>query len=295
MTEPQLAAFLAISEHGSFNKAAAALFLTQPAVSNRINQLEKELGVTLLNRHRAITQVTLTEAGEAFLPHAQALMAQYQTIRREMSRFQEKSAVAIGFARSMMDGEHLAYFEIMQHIAPRLGIAVTPKPLMMPGEQRNQLLCGDVDLLFTDVSAAAWQNGGIGRRKLFEGKVYACLNARHPLAQRQRITLADLAEETFVWLSDDTFFREQVRSYLPHEPKEQCYAALIDALMSLSPSSGVILSHMKRKVADHLVHIPVETELVQQVGLVWQKSRVTPVMNQLIDEISSLPASVWRT
>ena len=66
-------AFLAIARSGGFARGSAALHLSQPATSRRIKLLETELGAPLFDR--LSRGVTLTEAGQAFLPHAQALLA----------------------------------------------------------------------------------------------------------------------------------------------------------------------------------------------------------------------------
>lgn len=66
-------AFLAIARSGGFSRGSAALHLSQPATSRRIKLLEAELGAPLFDRLGR--GVTLTEAGRAFLPYAQALLA----------------------------------------------------------------------------------------------------------------------------------------------------------------------------------------------------------------------------
>ncbi|HSS00310.1 MAG TPA: LysR family transcriptional regulator [Kofleriaceae bacterium] len=66
-------AFLAIVRRGGFTRASASLHLSQPAISRRIDLLERDLGAPLFERIR--TGVVLTEAGRAFLPHAEAVLA----------------------------------------------------------------------------------------------------------------------------------------------------------------------------------------------------------------------------
>lgn len=66
-------AFAAIAEHGGFSRAARDLHLSQPAISRRVQLLEEELGAPLFDRLK--TGVRVNEAGKAFLPHAQALLA----------------------------------------------------------------------------------------------------------------------------------------------------------------------------------------------------------------------------
>lgn len=69
-------AFLAIARSGGFTRGSAALHLSQPAASRRIKLLEAELGAPLFDRLGR--SVTLTEAGRAFLPHAEAMLASVQ-------------------------------------------------------------------------------------------------------------------------------------------------------------------------------------------------------------------------
>src|SRR5437870_1601875 len=66
-------AFVAIVQRGGFTRAAATLHLSQPAISRRLHLLEHELGAPLFERIRS--GVVLTDAGRAFLPHAEALLA----------------------------------------------------------------------------------------------------------------------------------------------------------------------------------------------------------------------------
>jgi DNA-binding transcriptional LysR family regulator len=73
MTLQQLTYFLAAAEHGSFSKAAAALHMAQPSLSEQIRRLEAELGVTLFAR--AGRGLELTEAGRLLRPHAERTLA----------------------------------------------------------------------------------------------------------------------------------------------------------------------------------------------------------------------------
>jgi DNA-binding transcriptional LysR family regulator len=66
-------AFVAIVRRGGFTRAASALHLSQPAVSRRLDLLEREVGRPLFDRTRGGAR--LTEAGGVFLPHAEALLA----------------------------------------------------------------------------------------------------------------------------------------------------------------------------------------------------------------------------
>lgn len=69
----KLKVFLTVAEERSFTKAASALGITQPAVSQNIAELEKTLGVKLFDRLRS--EVALTSEGRTFVPYAEAIIS----------------------------------------------------------------------------------------------------------------------------------------------------------------------------------------------------------------------------
>lgn len=76
MNIQNLEAFVYVVHFGSFNKAAEALFLSQPSISARIRSLENDLDTVLLTRDGR--KSNLTEAGKNFLPYAEKIINQYQ-------------------------------------------------------------------------------------------------------------------------------------------------------------------------------------------------------------------------
>ena len=80
MTSLEIDAFLAIYREGSITKAAEALYIIQSSLSTRLRTLERELGCTLFDRNKGSRTLTLTAAGQRFLPLAQ----QYQELIAKM-------------------------------------------------------------------------------------------------------------------------------------------------------------------------------------------------------------------
>lgn len=100
MTLQQIESFIAVVENGSLAKAAEKSFVTQPALTHRINELEKELGVTLILRQRGVRKSELTDAGKAFFPKAikwrdlwNETIDDIQNVKKENIRF----AIGPGF------------------------------------------------------------------------------------------------------------------------------------------------------------------------------------------------------
>lgn len=78
MTRLELEAFLSVARHGSISAAAEQLYITQPALSRRIQGLEAELGYRLFIRDKGMRTIALTSQGQAFLSVAQKWNAVYQ-------------------------------------------------------------------------------------------------------------------------------------------------------------------------------------------------------------------------
>src|ERR671910_1146202 len=87
MTLQQLAYFLATVEHGSFSRAARSLYLAQPSLSEQVRSLEAELGVDLFAR--VGRGVVLTEAGRAFRPEAERVLAALAGAREAVAEVRE--------------------------------------------------------------------------------------------------------------------------------------------------------------------------------------------------------------
>ena len=77
----EIAAFIALVEHGGFTSAARAMHLSQPGFSGRIIRLERALGVRLVDR--GVRRLTLTAEGRAFLPRARDILTSYAAVAGE--------------------------------------------------------------------------------------------------------------------------------------------------------------------------------------------------------------------
>lgn len=78
MTIQQLNYAIIISEMGSFNKASEILYIAQPSLTSSMQELEKELGITIFNR--SARGVTLTNDGEEFIQYARQVIQQYERL-----------------------------------------------------------------------------------------------------------------------------------------------------------------------------------------------------------------------
>ena len=96
-TLKQLQNLISVSEHGSISAAASHLFISQPALSTSIAQLENSLGLSLLIRHHA-RGVSLTPAGADFLARARSLLTHAQEIEEDVQELRDSTSgdLAVG-------------------------------------------------------------------------------------------------------------------------------------------------------------------------------------------------------
>ncbi|SHG99911.1 selenium metabolism-associated LysR family transcriptional regulator [Tepidibacter thalassicus] len=94
----QLETFIVIAKHKSFSKAAKELFLTQPTISNHIQNLEKELGTILINRNNK--NITLTKPGEILYTHALEILNSRKKALYDLKKYEGKIEGVIELASS---------------------------------------------------------------------------------------------------------------------------------------------------------------------------------------------------
>src|SRR5918999_374763 len=174
-----------VAVRGSFSAAADALSFTQSAVSQQIAALEREAGTTLVQR--SARGVRLTEAIMARLAEAEAeleAIAGLRGGRLRMAAFESAGS-------SLMPLAIAAFRE--QHPAVELSMSMSEPEDCVP-----LLRSGELDLAIVFESAVKHADDGIDRVHLLEDPMYLVLPRDHPLANRRRVRLADLAGEAWI-------------------------------------------------------------------------------------------------
>ncbi len=100
---PHLATFAAVAERGGFTAAAAALGVSQAAVSQRVAALEQRLHVSLFSRRAGA--FSLTEAGQRLYPYARRILELHDQARTDLGGFRPTVAGELSLAASSVPGE----------------------------------------------------------------------------------------------------------------------------------------------------------------------------------------------
>ncbi len=188
----QLRYFIAVAEELHFGRAAARLFISQPALSFDIKKLEEQLGIQLLVRNNK--SVKLTNAGQVLLDEARNLLLQAEKVKR-LTQLSAEGAVGqlrVGFVNSMLyrgRPRAMARFE-EQH--PNMEVVLME---MNTSEQAQALQRGQIDIGFVHWAKLPTE---IVSECLVADPFLCCLPAGHRLAGQPSVDLAELREEAFI-------------------------------------------------------------------------------------------------
>ncbi len=196
----RLRTFLAVLEEGSVNRASRRLGVPQPTLSRQIQALEAEVGGSLLER--GSWGVRATDLGfklrEKMLPvikaHDQA-WAEVQASARG-----REAQLRVGYLGSTAHRFLTKPLEHLRNEFPRLRLWLFDQT---PVEQLEALRKGELDVAIIGQEGAALADD-FYKRKAARLPVCVAVASGHPLAAKQTISLADLADETFVGVAEST-------------------------------------------------------------------------------------------
>ncbi len=188
----QLRYFVAVAEERHFGRAAARLFIAQPALSQQIKRLEGLVGAKLLER--TTRQVSLTPEGEALLPEARLALVHAdragEAVRQSL--YGEIGTLRIGFVSSAALATVPRLTSAIVDLNARLAFDLTE---LTTDSQLERLRTGDLDLgVVRDVGRA----DGLTMQRLLDEPLWVAVHQSHRLADHSRVRLEELADEDFV-------------------------------------------------------------------------------------------------
>jgi len=201
----QLEAFLQVAHHRSFSRAAEALFLTQPSVTARIQSLEREIGERLFERTGR--SVTLTDAGHAFIPHAQRALTAVQegTDAIEAVRHGDVGSIRIGASSSIATYVLPAIFKHFRQERPRVHIHLTTGTTE---DMLEKLIAGELHVAITRLT----QHPEIESLHLYNDDLALVVSPSHPFAAKGRVTVAEAGREPFLFFERSSSYHTLIYS-----------------------------------------------------------------------------------
>jgi DNA-binding transcriptional LysR family regulator len=186
--------FLAVAEELHFGRAAQRLHMTQPPVTQAIAQLEKTLGVLLFDRTRR--RVALTPAGEALLPEVRELLARAQALpgRARAAAAGELGRVRLAFVSTIGFERLPAWVREFRLECPEVALELVEATgdVQLEAFARDEI---DAGLM---LHSPGFAPPGLERMAVSEEPLVLALPARHPLARRPKLPLAEALAEPLV-------------------------------------------------------------------------------------------------
>ncbi|OLT43994.1 LysR family transcriptional regulator [Saccharomonospora sp. CUA-673] len=282
----QLRGFVAVAEEGHFGRAAQRLSMTQPPLSRQIQQLEKELRVTLIDRSGRT--VRLTPAGRAFLRDARRLLNDAENATQSVRRVTDGRAgvLSLGFTATSGYGVLGTVLRAAARELPHVEIVLSE---LVTRDQIDRITAGTLDAgLVRPPTPPAVES-----RLVRSEALMAALPVDHPLAVQDEIALSALHGADVVGYSplEARYFYDLVvgvlgaadvrPTHVQHAHQVHTVLALVEAGMGIA----LVPETAARLRFEGLVFRRVRTPVAEPVELhvAWRADNDNPALRTFLD------------
>lgn len=292
----QLRYLVVLGEKLHFQRAADALHISQPTLSQQVAELEQELGVALFSRNRH--QTRLTPAGMAFLEDAKRILqlADRMVVAAKQNQSGEIGHLIIGCVGSASAALLPTLLSSYQDNFPFVSIELRELPTSL---QVHALVEGSLDIAFVRPPITRYDD--IRLVTVLQEPLLAIVATGHPLAGKPQITVSDLSDEPFVLFrrQEGPGLYDQIISLcsgLGFTPSISYQATNIHTIMSLV-AAGLGVSLIPRSFRDFarqgvtqrdLSHCDVRVE----IGMAWHAQNDNPCLPPFIEAAQRLAAEL---
>jgi DNA-binding transcriptional LysR family regulator len=188
----------ALSQHGSFSRAAEALGIAQPTLSRSIKELEDDLGLPLFSRHRH--GVAPTDFGHLFLQQAAMVVAQVADLEREvaLAKGLQKGELSVAFgpyaAEVLVPGCMRRFTTAQPSVRLRIQVDALEALGRLLRARAADLIVGETTVLEDDVAIEV-----IAR--LPEIRAFIMARTGHPLTRLATVSMSDVLDNPFVQIA----------------------------------------------------------------------------------------------
>ena len=268
--------FIKVAEYLNFTKAAEALYMTQPAVSQQIKQLEEEVGAKVFIRNK--NGLILTQQGEIVLKYARRQKALYEKMLLEIQNAEKNAGpLRIGIthtAESNVTASALAKYSIENN-----GVKITLTTDTI-NNLYDKLENYELDLAIIDASS---NNPKFSSMLLDTDYLMCVLSPDNPLSQRSAVTISELKKEKMILRSAESATRKLFEETLAYNGEDISYFDVIlevdniatikdlirkDLGVSILPRSACLDEIRKGKIKA----LPIENfSMVRETRIVYNK------------------------
>jgi LysR family transcriptional activator of glutamate synthase operon len=272
----QLRYLVALAEELNFTRAAASEHVAQPALSQQIRRLEKELGLALVER--TTRHVALTEAGSLLVVRARRILGELEAAQTELEavRGVYTGHVTIGAMHTMGPVDLSLALAVFHERHPDVGLTVREQS---SEEMAEMLRVDQLDLAFLSVTERI-ESHGLGLQQLVSEELVVLVPLDHALGQRRQVRMAELAGERFISFRDGARLRELLvaagrgAGFEPRVTLESNETQRIRRLVARGLGVAVLpRSDAEGPGADVWVASLIEPALRRDITLAWREGR----------------------
>ena len=268
----QLEYFCAVCRYHSITQAAQKLYVTQPAISNAIRELEKEFSINLFTRSK--NHMYLTKEGEIFYQKTSRLL---DTINQTSSELydlgRQVTPIRIGIPPLLST----VFFPDML-IAFQKEYPSIPVELYEYGSIRAANLVLEETLDLALVNMNFYEIDKLNSHQLLSDRIVFCVSPEHHLAKEKTISIEMLKEEKLIMYNTDSVLNTTLYSRfegIGTKPNVIMHASQLYTIQNFIKNNlgGAFLYSSLMKNLPGLIGIPVTPAIRLEIGLVWKKGK----------------------
>ncbi|MFE2149302.1 LysR family transcriptional regulator [Streptomyces lavendulae] len=266
--------FVAVAEELHFGRAAARLHMSQPPLSRAIKQLETEFGLPLLLRSSA--GVALTPAGTALLDEARALLDQAERVRVRVSATAGAASLTVGLLGDTTDPGATRLARAHHRSHPHVEVRIRETDLTDP---TCGLHAGLVDIALT---RGPFDETGLTVHELRADPVGALLRSDDPLARRDSLELADLADRRWFRFPEGTDPLWQAYWNGGEPRRGPVVRAVQECVQAVLWNGTVGLTPVGHAPGEGLTVVPLSDMPPSRVVVAWHEGDTNPLIRSFV-------------
>ncbi|AQR97253.1 LysR family transcriptional regulator [Clostridium saccharoperbutylacetonicum] len=279
MTLQQLKYVVTVADKGTISDAAKELFISQPTITNAIKDLEKEMHITIFNRTNK--GIVVSNIGNEFLAYARQVLEQANLLEEKFLNAKEQSP------RFSVSTQHYsfavnAFVDVIREFGGNQYDFTLRETQTYEIIEDVSRMKSEIGILYTsskneEVIMKFIKQNDLEFEELFEAKPHVFISSKHPLAEREEITLEEL--EDYPYLSfeqgdyNSFYFSEEILSTLDRNKniKVRDRATLFNLAVGLNGytvSTGVISKELN---GENIIARPLMVEEYMRIGVIRQR------------------------
>ena len=290
MTIQQLQYFVAVVKHNNITKAAKSLYVSQPAISLAIKELEKEFDTNLFVRYN--NQLVLTDEGHHLYKLATGLLNEYDNVIENMNGYIKKSSI-LKIGVPPMLGSFLLPSLIQKYTAAKPNVEIQLIELGSAANQRA-LLDREITCSFT-VKHKDNIDSNLDYIKVANTALFFAINKNNPLAKHSEISIKDIKNTPLILMKEDSLQSHLIQEEFKKNKVEpnikirtnQLYT-IKELIIGNNLGAFLFTQVFQYDNDDDLVLIPLKDPLEFDIILAWEKhSQLNDATKDFINFVKS--------